>query len=76
MVTVAGLAVPLASPPQEEKVWPVLGVAVRVTVVPVEYLVESPGQFGAGFGVTDPPPAGLEFVVSVKQVWVKFASTT
>lgn len=62
MVNKIGLLVPLAAPLQLANAYPVLGLAVKVTLVPWLYWLP---QFGPGEAVTVPLPVGETAVVTV-----------
>ena len=64
MLTVTGLAAPVASPLQLLNLYPVAGLAVSWTFVPCVYLVGSTAQLGAGEAATEPLPAGATLVES------------
>jgi hypothetical protein len=59
IVTEIGFVDPDASPVQFVNTLPDEGFAVRVTPVPLVYLLPSHGQFGAGELLTVPNPGGL-----------------
>ena len=63
MVSVVGLVEPVTAPLQLEKLYPLVGVAVRVTTVPEVYF--PPAQLDAGLTPTLPLPLGLTEVVRV-----------
>ena len=63
IVRVVGLVEPVSEPLQLEKLYPLVGVAVRVTTVPEVYF--PPAQLDAGLTPTLPLPLGLTEVVRV-----------
>jgi hypothetical protein len=74
MVMVTGLEVELMEPDQLSNLYPLAGVAVRVTCVPLVYVPPE------GERETEPEPEGLTETLRVycvgAGIWLKLATTT